>query len=481
MPVQAGGHNSDTTNSPLGTTVTSRAGFGTGRTLPASRIRDHGPGGQNEMASLAGELPPVVRVIIDRNEENQNPMTDASKARGARGEGKLFQLKSGKYAGRWRRVITVKDPTGVTQTRTFTEPTKTAVVKKARAWQEANGLVVPTKLAKGRTVSDVLTRYLRDFEVRSRRGEITANNLAWYEGAVRRIRRDAIGRMEATKVTAHAVDEMVERMLQGGWGRNPKLGQVYVRRLRSVLNQAMVIAVKEGVVTANPVAASKRVKVKRVPMEALSAMDTRRFLQAAEADRLYAFFAVLVGLGLRRGEACGLKWSDIDLRNGVLKVRRQVKREPVDGTVKAVPGELKTPESRRDLQLPGFVLNALKEHRSRQTNEREQAVDRWEDEDWVFTSPSRPGHYLDPSHAYRRARAIARSVGIKDLTIHKIRHSYLTALAVEGTHPSVMQAVAGHSDPKITLDIYTHVGTAAKKVAADAAERAFGGPAPELG
>jgi integrase len=408
-------------------------------------------------------------------------MTDAPKSRGARGEGKLFQLKSGKYAGHWRRVITVKDPTRVAQTRTFTRPTKTAALTAAREWQEANRLVVPTHAARGWTVADVVTRYLQDFQSRFSRGEITANNLAWYEGAVRRIQSDAIGKMEATKVTAQAVDQMVERMLQRGSGRNPKLGRAYVRRLRSVLNQAMVIAVREGVVTANSVAASKQVKVKRVPMEALSAADTRRFLQAAGTDRLHAFFAVLVGLGLRRGEACGLKWSDIDLGSGVLKVRRQVKREPVDGRVKAVPGDLKTSESRRDLQLPEFVVKALKEQRSRQKSEREQAGERWVDEDWVFTSPTRPGHHLDPSHAYRRAATIARSVGIKDLTIHKIRHTYLTALAVEGTHPSVMQAVAGHSDPKITLDIYTHVGAAAKKVAADAAERAFGGPVPELG
>jgi integrase len=399
-------------------------------------------------------------------------MATASKSRGARGEGRTVHLQTGPYSGQWRRIINVEDPTGRRRTKSFTKPTKSAAVKAAREWQEANGQRVPSRSAKSQTVADVVTLYLQDFEARRRRGDITANNLAWYQGAARIIQTDAIGKMEAAKVTSDHVNQMVERLLKG-WGRQPKLGREYVRRLRSVLNQVMVVAGREGVVTLNPVAGSRPVKVRRTHVEGVRADEAQRFLEAAHQDRLHAFFAVLFGLALRRGEACGLKWSDYDLKSGVLKVRRQVKREPVDGRVVAVVGDLKTPESVRDLQVPEFVIDALAEHRTHQNAERGEAGDNWIDEDWIFTSPTRPGQHLDPSHAYRRTKAIARSVGINDLTIHKVRHTSLSALATAGVHPSTMQAIAGHSDPMTTLAIYTHVADASKQAAAKAMDEAF--------
>jgi integrase len=79
-------------------------------------------------------------------------------------------------------------------------------------------------------------------------------------------------------------------------------------------------------------------------------------IAAASDDRLHAFVALIFGLGLRRGEACGLKWTDVDLgEEPRIRVRQQVKREPVNGRVVAVVGDLKTTDSRRELHLPTFV------------------------------------------------------------------------------------------------------------------------------
>src|SRR5205814_5649468 len=112
---------------------------------------------------------------------------------------------------------------------------------------------------------------------------------------------------------------------------------------------------------------------------------------------LEALYSVALALGLRQGEAVGLKWSDIDMEMGVLHVRRASQRIPHQGTQLVEP---KTARSRRTLMLPQIVVSALRAHRARQAMVRRAAGERWVDLDLVF--PSERGTLADGPNVTHR-------------------------------------------------------------------------------
>lgn len=107
------------------------------------------------------------------------------------------------------------------------------------------------------------------------------------------------------------------------------------------------------------------------------------FLASAREDRLYALFAVGVGLGLRRGELLGLRWSDVDVEGRLVHVRHTAQRVYGHGMVFGPP---KSRRSRRDIPLPAVTVRVLEEHRARQAEERAALEPYWQDSGLVFTS-----------------------------------------------------------------------------------------------
>src|SRR5262249_53759227 len=106
------------------------------------------------------------------------------------------------------------------------------------------------------------------------------------------------------------------------------------------------------------------------------------FLKVADSHRLGALFSVALACGLRLGEATGLRWEDVDLETGEMRIRQQLQ---VVKKALVLPA-LKTEKSRRTLILPDVCIRALKAHRTRQLQERLKAGPRWVDTGLVFTT-----------------------------------------------------------------------------------------------
>lgn len=124
----------------------------------------------------------------------------------------------------------------------------------------------------------------------------------------------------------------------------------------------------------------------------LTPEEARRLLDAVRGDRLEACWVLLLALGLGRGEALGLSWEDLDLDRGVLRVRRELKKQGSS----AVLGEVKTAGSRRTVNVPEQVVGLLRAHRARQAEERLALGAAWTDMGLVFTTPigtHRPGQF----------------------------------------------------------------------------------------
>lgn len=220
---------------------------------------------------------------------------------------------------------------------------------------------------------------------------------------------------------------------------------------RTLLKSAFDLAVQDELILRNPVVGVKVPRVRRSSGKALSVVQARQLLDAAVGDRLELAIRLALGLGLRRGEVCGLRWADIDQDAGTLTVNGSTTYTPETGLVY---GPTKTHESQRTIPLTAPLLEALRWHQTRQHDER--AAMGWGATDYLFTAPS-TGAMLHPSRLYAAFKAIAQTVGLGDFRLHDLRHSAASFLLAEGVKIKRVQAILGHATALTTMDIYAHV------------------------
>ena len=178
----------------------------------------------------------------------------------------------------------------------------------------------------------------------------------------------AIGRVKLKELRKAHVDRMYASLLRSG------LASSSVRRIHAVLHAALEEAMRGDLIPRNPAAHANEPKVKQEEIEPLDAAQARTLLDAARGDRYEALYVLCLTVGLRQGEALGLRWSDVDLDAATLTVNRQLQRVRGEN---GEPGRLEFSEpknaSRRTVGLPLRAVEALRGHRKRQLEERSQA------------------------------------------------------------------------------------------------------------
>ena len=182
-----------------------------------------------------------------------------------------------------------------------------------------------------------------------------------------------------------------------------------------------------------------------------SAEQLCAFLDGVRADRLYALWRLMAMTGMRRGEALGLRWSDVDMEAGCISINRAL--VPVNGVVYI--SEPKTKRGRRTIALDPETLAALKAHAAGQLNEQSEWGEGWVDTSHVFTRED--GQPLSPSFVSKNFHALARSAALPKIRLHDLRHSYATLALASGVNPRIVSGRLGHSTVALTLDIYSHV------------------------
>ena len=192
----------------------------------------------------------------------------------------------------------------------------------------------------------------------------------------------------------------------------------------------------------------------------LSPAEAAQLLATARGTRLHALVAVALAIGLRRGEALALRWSDVDLDGGYVTVRRTLSR--VGGSlVFMTPKSGKT----RTVPLPAPSVRTLQEHREGLIAERLALGLVWTDHDLVF--PSRLGTPAEPRNVLRDFHALVASAGLPAARFHTLRHSCGALLVAQGVHLQVIAEILGHSDIRVTSAVYAHVGEQLRREAAD--------------
>ncbi|KQR52296.1 hypothetical protein ASF88_12150 [Leifsonia sp. Leaf336] len=284
----------------------------------------------------------------------------------------------------------------------------------------------------------------------------TADNYARY------IRDDiqpsSLGRMKLTDIRRFHINDFVSDLTEAGRGATT------VRRIAAVVQGSLKAAWHDDLIDHNPGVGIKLPVVPKKKFQPWQPEQVGTFLDAASQHRLGALFELAILTGLRRGEAIGLRWDDVDLTRRTITVRNnrtQAGRTIVEGTAKTDAGD------NRVLSMSDAVVGALVAWKLRQQEEAEAFKEVWTDTGYVFTYED--GQPLKPQYATRLFDKIRASAGLPRMTFHGQRHENASLLLSGGADIAVVSKMLGHSSVSVTADIYSHlIGSAAL----DASERA---------
>jgi integrase len=266
-----------------------------------------------------------------------------------------------------------------------------------------------------------------------------------------------IGRVELQKVDARHLNAFYAQMLAGD-EMHRKLSARSVSYIATILHRAFRDAIRWQAIVRNPADSADPPKSQAKPeMHIWSAAELGEFLVGISDDRLSAAWWLLATTGMRRGEVLGLRWADVDLQSGLLRITRTLittepRRKGEPGMAWGTP---KTAKGRRSVALDDTTVAALKAHRSRQFEERLSLGASYADQDLVAClADGTPLHPKTLSYYFTRH---ARRLGLPAIRLHDLRHTHATLALRAGVHPRVVQERLGHANVGITLDTYSHV------------------------
>ena len=285
-----------------------------------------------------------------------------------------------------------------------------------------------------------------------------------YRSHIRLYLAPKLGRTKLRDLRPGHVQKLIDDLTPGRSGAT-------VLRIHATLRSALSTAVKRQLLAMNP-ASTKMLELPegaRPKVTPWSPEDLGTFLDSIAAHPLSALFEVIAATGLRRGEALGARWSDIDLEAGVLTVRQQItqvhkKRAgqqpvcPVCGEQHAGVGYGK-PKTRsgedRIVELDSGALGVLLAHRLTQDAERAEWGDAYRDHDLVFARPG--GDPLQPKDITDLFGELVDAVGLRRIRLHDLRHGHASLMLASGTDMAVVSKRIGHSTITLTVDTYSHL------------------------
>ena len=294
------------------------------------------------------------------------------------------------------------------------------------------------------TVGEWLDKWLDAYMVFT----IKEKTIIGYRNIIENQIKPYIGDKQLAYLTTADVQKLYNKLKREGrkkphpiYGR--QLSDSMVRGVHMMFHQALDEAVKERLIVRNPTIGTTIPKKRQTEKQVLDDEQLEIFLNEIKREPYwYDFFYVEIMTGLRRGEICGLKWSDINFNENTLSVRRSVSNQKGGGII---VGETKTGAGMRTIVLPPSVADILKGKQKTAINE------------WVFPYFANPAQPLNPSSAYERLKTILKHAGLPLIRFHDLRHTFATHAMQGGVDAKTLAGILGHTDASFTLDTYTHV------------------------
>lgn len=334
------------------------------------------------------------------------------------------------------------------------------------------------------TVGAFMQRFL-DFVkpgASSTEAEVSPSVYADYRYHTDRHINPSLGKLLVQKLTTRDVDHLLRSKSESG------LSASTVDYTRRVLRRALNFAVDWGVIERNPASSrlrtakrSRRAASTSTPLRVFTPAQAEDFLKAVQGDRHEALFVAALTTGARPGELFALMWDDLNFNAGTITIQRALHRTKRRKGEKGAPWLLRDPKtkgSRRTITVPSVAIEALRQQRNQQRQQRALASDHWHEGSFVFTSDK--GTPLDVSNVLHHFQKVCANHQLPKIRFYDLRHTHASLLIHQGMHPKVIAERLGHSSIKLTMDTYGHLFAGSDKGAADAMDKLFG-PKPKGG
>ena len=369
--------------------------------------------------------------------------------RRANGEGNLRKRKDGRWEGRY---TAGRDPeTGKAIYKNVLGKTQAEVKAKLKqAIEEAKGL--DAAKASRYTVGQWMEVWFEHYA----KVKVRPSSHQTYRGYIDNHIKPSIGKIQLEKLTSLELQKFYKKLLTNGRvdrlesrhqakGLSPKT----VRNIHQIISSAMSLAKEQKLIVANPAEGCALPRLEHREMKTLPVEQLQSFLREARDSGVFELYYLELATGLRRGELLGLKWEDIDLERGDLRVRRQIAR--INGEVVEAP--LKTKNAYRTLPLAEDTVSILLEQKEKVGGSP-----------WVFPSPT--GGPISPDSVLHMLHRVLKRAGLPRVRFHDLRHTFATLALQNGVDVKTVSGMLGHFSAGFTLDTYAHVTTASQRQAA---------------
>jgi integrase len=382
----------------------------------------------------------------------------SKESRNPRGASTVYKGSDGRWHG---RVSVGYGDDGRSDRRHVSAKSKGEVVAKVRALEKLRDSGRVPQVGPKWTVAKWLEHWLEHIA----RPSLRESSFNAYRVAVTKHLVPGIGRHRLDRLQPEHLERLYRSMVSAG-SRPATAHQVH-RTVRTALGEAH----RRGHVVRNVAALAKPPRIQPDTVEPFTVEEVQTLLEAAANRRNSARWAVALALGLRQGEVLALRWSDVDLDVGTLRVRstrlRPVYEHGCGGVCGKKPGfcpqrrqrngmtgETKSAAGNRVIGLPDELVAMLKLHREDQERERAAAKQLWNESGWLFSSPT--GEPINPNSDYHAWKALLKAAGVRDGRLHDARHTAATVLLVLGVPERTVMSIMGWSTTAMAAR-YQHV------------------------
>ena len=262
------------------------------------------------------------------------------------------------------------------------------------------------------TLGQWLDRWLTEYKA----GTVRPGTLEGYRRYIEYYIKPQLGDKQISLLSQQDIQRMYRRLkTEGRIHEHPEMGHQLsdsmVRHIHSTLHAALKDAVQAHVIPRNPTEGTTAPKPNYKPKRILTGEELDAFLAVVEQDEVWRdFFQTELMTGLRRGEICGLQWSDFDEEGGTLKVCRTLhSQRKGEYTI----GETKTGKGMRTIILPKTVADILRRRKADTISQ------------WIFPDSVKPEDPVNPGSAYLHMKTLLRRAGLPSIRFHDLRHPYV--------------------------------------------------------
>ena len=402
----------------------------------------------------------------------------------ANNEGTIYKktvTKNGKDYSYWESQVTIGiDPgTGKRIRKTYTGKTQKAVKEKmqeAAIAVQKQDFFEPSKATLGEWIDTWLDQYCSHVKYQTKKS---------YQAQCNTHIKPALGAIPLAALSTPQIQSFYNMLSEKGHTiskTNKKTGKVEsvqvplspksIKNVHTTLSKCLNTAVKLKYIRFNPASQTSRPKVSKPNITPLENDEIKLFLQELESEEYADLYKVIVFTGMRKSEALGLSWNNINFKTHSIKINQQLQKRPIrDGGYTIAPVKQ---DRIRIIVVTQYVMDVLSARKEVQESDKKAAGSAWTDikapngksSQLVFTK--KDGSPINPKAAYLHYNKIAKKLNVDAHRVHDLRHTYAVVSLQNGDDYKTIQENLGHASASFTLDIYGHVTT---KMQRDSAAR----------